>query len=186
MPLGELSTGSANLCASSVSSLPPSESVTPWPMKTAGRRAARIMSAERLMSSGAAPLRRLLKPSQTGSRVTSASSWKRLKGMSTLTGPGRPLVIVVTAWRRASGSMSTREGWKLRFTTGRTTFGKSAWLWRLSSWNGLRLNCEVGTLAVRAKNAEESVWATASAITRLADPGPQEVSVAAGRCLTRK
>ncbi len=43
--------------------------------------------------------------------------------MSTLTGPGRPLVIVVTAWRIASGSMSTRLGWKLRLTTGRTTFG---------------------------------------------------------------
>ena len=34
-------------------------------------------------------------------------------------GRSRPLVMVVTAWRRASGSMSTRLGWKLRFTTGR-------------------------------------------------------------------
>ena len=51
--------------------------------------------------------------------ATSASSWNRLNGMSTFTGPGRPLVIVVTAWRSASGSMSTRVGWKLRLTTGR-------------------------------------------------------------------
>ena len=82
--------------------------------------------------------------------------------------------------------MSTRVGWKLRLTTGRITFGKSAWLWRLSSWNGPRLNCEVGTLAVIARNAEESVCATASAMTRLAEPGPVEVSVATGWCLTRK
>ena len=100
--------------------------------------------------------------------------------MSTLTGPGRPLVMVVTAWRSASGSMSTRVGWKLRFTTGRITFGKSAWLCRLSSWNGPRLNCEVGTFAVIASSAEESVCATASAMIRLAEPGPVEVRVATG------
>ena len=82
--------------------------------------------------------------------------------------------------------MSTRVGWKLRFTTGRITFGKSAWLCRFNSWNGPRLNCEVGTLAVIASNADESVCATASAMIRFADPGPVEVSVATGLCLTRK
>ena len=81
---------------------------------------------------------------------------------------------------------ATREGWKLCLTTGRSTFGKSAWLWRLISWNGLRLNCEVGTLAVMASTAEESVSAQASGITMLQEPGPQEVSVATGWCLTRK
>jgi hypothetical protein len=44
------------------------------------------------------------------------------------TGPGRPVTIVSNAWRSASGSMSTRVGWKARFTTGRMTEGKSAWL----------------------------------------------------------
>jgi len=106
--------------------------------------------------------------------------------MSTFTGPGRPLVIVVAACLSASGSISTRVGWKLLFTTGRTTFGKSAWLWRFSSWNGPRLNCEVGTFAVSASKAEESVCATASAMMRFAEPGPVEVSVATGRCFTRK
>ena len=33
--------------------------------------------------------------------------------------------------------------------------GKSAWKCRLISWNGLRLNCEVGTLAVIANSAED-------------------------------
>jgi hypothetical protein len=34
--------------------------------------------------------------------------------------------MVVAAWRMASGSMSTRVGWKLRFTTGLITLLKSA------------------------------------------------------------
>ena len=52
------------------------------------------------------------------------------------TGPGRPDSIVVVACRNASGSMSTRVGWKLRLTTGRTMFTKSAWKCLLISWNG--------------------------------------------------
>jgi hypothetical protein len=48
------------------------------------------------------------------------------------------------------------------------------------------LNCEVGTFAVMEKMAELSVCATASAMIRFAEPGPVEVSVAAGRCATRK
>ena len=71
--------------------------------------------------------------------------------------------MVVVAWRSANGSMSTRVGWKLRFTTGRMMFGKSAWKCLLISWNGLRLNCEVGTFAVIASNAEESEIASAAA-----------------------
>ena len=51
---------------------------------------------------------------------------------------------------------------------------------------GARLNCEVGTFAVMARNAEESMNAHASAIGMLQEPGPHEVSVAAGRCATRK
>ena len=93
---------------------------------------------------------------------------------------------MVAAWRSASGSISTRVGWKLRLTTGRITLLKSAWWWRLSSWNGPRLNCEVGTFAVIESSAEELVCATASAMIRFAEPGPVEVSVAAGRWLTRK
>src|ERR1700732_5495893 len=102
------------------------------------------------------------------------------------TGPGRPDSMVVMAWRSASGSMSTRVGWKLRFTTGRSTLTKSAWKCRLISWNGLLLNCEVGTLAVMASNAEESVSAQASGMTILAEPGPHDVSVATGWGGTRK
>ena len=102
------------------------------------------------------------------------------------TGPGRPDSIVVVAWRSASGSMSTRVGWKLRFTTGRTMLTKSAWKCRLISWNGLRLNCEVGTLAEIASTAEESVSAQASGMMMLQEPGPHEVSVATGLCFTRK
>ncbi len=102
------------------------------------------------------------------------------------TGPGRPVTMVSNAWRSASGSMSTRLGWKLRLTTGRSTCAKSAWLWAYSSWNGARLACEVGTLAVIARNADESASAVASDITMLAEPGPVDVSVATGWCLTRK
>ena len=94
--------------------------------------------------------------------------------------------MVVMAWRSASGSMSTRVGWKLRLTTGRMMLGKSAWKCRLISWNGLRLNCWVGTLAVMARMAEESDSATASGMTMLQEPGPHEVSVATGSWRTRK
>ena len=44
----------------------------------------------------------------------------------------------------------------------------------------------VGTLAVIASIAEESLMAQASGITMLQEPGPQEVSVATGSCRTRK
>ena len=94
--------------------------------------------------------------------------------------------MVSKAWRSASGSMSTRVGWKLRLTTGRSTFGKSAWLCLYSSWNGARFICEVGTLDVMARKADESDSAVASDITMFAEPGPVEVSVATGLCLTRK
>ncbi len=94
--------------------------------------------------------------------------------------------MVVMAWRSASGNISTRVGWKLRLTTGRMMFGKSAWKCLLISWNGERLNCWVGTLAVIAKSAEESLIAQASGITILQEPGPQEVNVATGSCRTRK
>jgi hypothetical protein len=48
------------------------------------------------------------------------------------------------------------------------------------------LNWLVGTLPVMAKNAELSSIAAASAITRLAEPGPQEVKVATGSWRTLK
>ena len=38
MPFGELITGTRYLLANSVSSLPASDSVAPWPMKSTGRR----------------------------------------------------------------------------------------------------------------------------------------------------
>jgi hypothetical protein len=50
----------------------------------------------------------------------------------------------------------------------------------LISWNGLRLNCCVGTLAVMANTAELSDIATCSGMTMLHEPGPHEVSVATG------
>jgi hypothetical protein len=111
---------------------------------------------------------------------------KRLKGMSRFTGPGRPLSIVANACRSATGSMSTRVGCQLCLTYGRTTEGKSAWKWRYVSWKAARLNCEVGTLAVMARKAEESMNALASAMGMLAEPGPHEVRVATGRWATRK
>ena len=55
--------------------------------------------------------------------------------------------------------------------------GKSAWKWRLISWKGLRLNCCVGTLAVMARNADESDSATCRGMTMLQEPGPHEVLV---------
>ena len=105
--------------------------------------------------------------------------------MSRFTGPGRPVTIVSIAWRSASGSMSTRVGWKARLTTGRSTCAKSAWLCLYSSWKGARLCCEVGTLDVIAMKADESDSAVASDITMFAEPGPVDVSVATGLCLTR-
>src|SRR5512139_1748600 len=106
--------------------------------------------------------------------------------MSRFTGPGRPVTMVSMAWRSASGSMSTRVGWKARLTTGRITCAKSAWLCLYSSWKGARLCCEVGTLEVMHMKAEESDKAVAQDITILAEPGPVDVSVATGWCLTRK
>ena len=127
MPLGDEITGMPSFFANSVSSRLASDSVTPWPMNITGRCAARIMSSARETSSGDAPLRCALSGGAGGGISTSSSSWKTLNGTSTFTGPGRPDSIVVIAWRSASGSMSTRVGWKLRFTTGRRTLTKSAW-----------------------------------------------------------
>jgi hypothetical protein len=155
-------------------------------MNSTGCCAFRIMSSAAVTCSGEAPLRCVLCGGAAGGTSTSSSSWKTLNGTSTFTGPGLPESMVVIACRNASGSMSTRVGWKLRLTTGRMMLGKSAWKWRLISWNGLRLNCWVGTLAVIANTAEESESATASGMTMLHEPGPHEVSVATGSCRTRK
>jgi hypothetical protein len=43
----------------------------------------------------------------------------------------------------------------------------------------------VGTLEVMAKKADESDKAVAKDITMLAEPGPVEVKVTTGLCLTR-
>jgi hypothetical protein len=48
------------------------------------------------------------------------------------------------------------------------------------------LNCCVGTLAVIASSADESLSAQASGITMLQEPGPHEVKVATGLWRTRK
>ena len=141
MPLGEEITGMPSLCTNSVSSFEASDSVTPWPMKITGRSAFRIRSTQAEISSGEAPLRCALSGGAGGGSSTSSSSWNTLNGTSRFTGPGRPDSIVVMAWRNASGSMSTRVGWKLRLTTGRMMLGKSAWKCLLISWNGERLNC---------------------------------------------
>ena len=186
IPLGEEITGMPSLRTKAVSSLDASDKVTPWPMNSTGRLAARIMSSAADTSSGDAPLRWVPWRGAAGGISTSSSSWKTLNGTSTFTGPGRPDSIVVMAWRRARGSMSTRVGWKERFTTGRMMLGKSAWKCLLISWNGLRLNCWVGTLAVIASTAEESDSATCSGMTMLHEPGPHEVKVATGSWRTRK
>ena len=100
------------------------------------------------------------------------------------TGPGRPVRSRPNACFIASGSISTRVGWKDFFTSGRMTDGKSPWKYRPVSWNGMRLNCVVGTLPVIARNDEESIIAPASATGRLHDPGPDEVNVTTGWCFT--
>ena len=104
---------------------PASDSVTPWPMKSTGRSAARIRSSA------------ASRPRATRRRAGCAAARRRhldvvlflenVERTSRFTGPGRPVSMVVIAWRSASGSMSTRVGWKLRLTTGRSTLGKSAW-----------------------------------------------------------
>jgi hypothetical protein len=48
------------------------------------------------------------------------------------------------------------------------------------------LACEVGTLAVIARHADESESAVTQGMTIFAEPGPVEVSVATGECFTRK
>jgi len=157
MPFGELITGTRYFFANSVRSFPASESVAPWPMKITGRREACSRSSVAFTSSGDAPLRRSPKPSQAGSRSTSASSWNRLNGTSEVHRPGPAAVAVVIACRRASGSMSTRVGWKLRFTTGGSRLGKIRLVVAVQLRNGPRLNCEVGTFAVIARQRRESV-----------------------------
>ena len=74
MPLGELMTGMRRRWTSSVNCGPASDSVTPWPMKNAGRFAVEIIATAVSMSAGEAPLRRTLTPAQVVSRSTSASS----------------------------------------------------------------------------------------------------------------
>ena len=155
IPFGEAITGTERRSASTTSSAPASERVTPWPMKIAGRSAASSIEATAATSSGAAPERRAMQAWLDAATSTSASSTKRLNGISTCTGPGRPPSMQSIASRSEVGSISTRVGWKLRFTTGRQTEGKSASCCRYSSWNGPRLNCCVGTFAVSARKAEE-------------------------------
>ena len=53
------------------------------------------------------------------------------------------------------------------------------------SWNGPRLNCDVGTFPVIASIADESYMAPAMAIMMFTEPGPHEVYVAIGRPATR-
>ena len=88
MPLGEEMTGMRSLWASSVSSLPASASVTPWPMKITGRLAPNSSSSAAAISSGEAPLRLAPCPGAAGGTSTSSSSWNTLKGTSTYVGAG--------------------------------------------------------------------------------------------------
>ena len=97
-------------------------------MKITGRIASAIMATTLPMSCSDAPGRCWPITCEGAGTSTSSSSWKTLYGMSMFTGPGRPVTMVSKPCRSASGSMSTRVGWKARFTTGRTTCGKSALL----------------------------------------------------------
>ncbi len=74
MPLGDEITGMPSFLANSVNSRLASDSVTPWPMKSTGRCALRIMSSARAMSSGEAPLRCVLNGGAGGGISTSSSS----------------------------------------------------------------------------------------------------------------
>src|ERR1051326_9020624 len=57
MPLGEAITGMPVRCTRSVSSLPASDNVTPWPTNRTGCLAVRIIATATVTSSGAAPPR---------------------------------------------------------------------------------------------------------------------------------
>ena len=129
MPFGDVITGMSSSSATAVSSGPASASVTPWLTKNAGRSAFAMRSTTRRRSSGEAPGFGNPARRSDACSSTSSSSWKTLNGTSRFTGPGRPDSMRLKLWRSASGSMSTRVGWKVRFTYGRSATGNSAaWL----------------------------------------------------------
>src|SRR5690606_29732506 len=160
LPLGLVTTGtwtnSANRRSSSLASL----MRTPCPAMMTGRSAARSASTTAASTSGS-PGARWLTRLGGPARSTSASSTQTLNGTSMSTGPGVPLGMMSTACRTASGTISGLVGWKLRFTYGRITDGKSAWKYFPDAWNGPRLNWLVGTFPVIARNADESIMAPA-------------------------
>ena len=138
MPLGELITGIDRRCASAVSSAPASDSVTPWPMKITGRRAASSQSTRaRHVGLGCAPLRAPVEAVPGRLLGTSALFLEQVVGHVQVDRPGparwsswsRPGAAPAAASRRASaGSCASPPAG--------CTLVKSAWWCRLSSWNG--------------------------------------------------
>ena len=86
--------------------------------------------------------------------------------MSTRTGPGRPVEAMWKASRIARGMSSVRSTSSLCFVTGSVIPVMSA------SWNASFPTEAVGTWPVIATTGTESIFASASAVTRLQPPGP--------------
>ena len=88
-------------------------------------------------------------------------------GMSTSTGPGRPVEAMWKASRIASATSPGLRTSMLCFVTGMVIPVMSA------SWNASLPTTGVGTCPVMATIGTESIFASASAVTRLHPPGPE-------------
>ena len=95
-------------------------------MKSTGRSAASSQSTVRATSASLAPLRLDIVAVPGRLLMHLGAFHEQVVGHVEIDWAGRPLVMVIAAWRMASGSISTRVGWKLRFTTGLMTLLKSA------------------------------------------------------------
>ena len=86
--------------------------------------------------------------------------------MSTSTGPGRPVVAMWNASAIAAGIRSVRVTSSLCLVMGSVTPVMS------TSWNASVPISGLGTWPVMATIGTESMYASASAVTRLVAPGP--------------
>ena len=86
--------------------------------------------------------------------------------MSTSTGPGRPVEAMWNASRITRGMSAVSRTSSLCLVTGMVIPVMSA------SWNASLPTTAVGTWPVIATTGTESIFASASAVTRLQPPGP--------------
>ena len=102
----------------------------------------------------------------SGQRHVNSCSWTSF-GMSTSTGPGRPVRAMWKASRIVSASSFASLTRKLCLVIGIVMPVMSA------SWNASLPTTGVGTCPVIATIGTESIFASASAVTRLQPPGPE-------------